>query len=241
MFPLLLALTGAPATDPAPKMTPPVAPAPAEVVPDCPTWNHYFVQGKCADHGLYPFQLQPRVCPVGVCSCNPPPGNEKKYACKPWVKEFSEAAFIPYPRFDLEGRCVPGEGLLIYEGMRLVVDPATGQYDLTFTATVPRMPVTLRLQLEFTNPSCETEQYRLTLPPIRLEPRRDVKPGDPTPWTFQIAHRGYSTLFQERAHRTNVHVVENATAPALIDARWKFKRDGAARFGTPVAIEDPNR
>jgi hypothetical protein len=239
MFPLLLALTGAPAADPVPKMPQPEQPG--DVKTHCPTWNHYFAPGRCADHGMYPFQMQPRVCPVAVCSCYPRPDDPNNRACQPWVKEFSEAAFIPYPRFDLEGRCVPGEGLLIYEGMRLVVDPATGQYDLTFTATVPRMPVNLRLQLEFTNPADHGDQYRLTLPAIRLEPRRDARPGDPTPWTFQVAHRGYSTLFQELERRTNVHVPQSARAPALIDPRWSLRRDGAARFGTPVAIEDPNR
>jgi hypothetical protein len=209
----------------------------------CPTWNRYFKPaGDCAGPGLFPFQLQPRVCPVGVCDCSPQ--VPEKTVCHPWVKEFSCAAFIPYPRFDRDGRSVPGDGLIIYEGMQLTVDPRTGTYDLTFTATVPAMPVDLRLQLEFIKPcpGQETECYRLTLPPLRLEPKRDAKPTDLTAWTFHIAHRGYSTLFVEKGMLTNVSTDDGKCCPPLtIDCNWTVKRDAVARFGTPIAIDDPNR
>lgn len=247
MFPLLLALT-APA-DPAvheqsavPQMIRPLPPGP--VRPSCPTWQHYFqATGPCAGPGRYPFALQPRVCPVGICAgCDVDGFNpEARIACKPWVKEFSSAAHIALPRFDADGHCVPGDGLVIYEGMRLTVDPDSGQYDVTFTATVPHMPVTLRLQLEFVSPD-RTQRFRLTLPPIRMEPRRDVKPGgDPSSLTFHIAHRGYSTLFHKTEHRDNVWNRGDSSRPDVIDSCWEVKRSGAGRFGTPVAVEDPNR
>ena len=64
-----------------------------------------------------------------------------------------------------------------------------------------------------------------------MEPKRDAKIGDTTAWTFHIAHRGYSTLF----------VKSRESQLAIIDQNWTVKRDAVARFGTPIAIEDPNR
>ncbi len=225
MLPLLLALS-APAADPAPK-------------PDCPTWNHYFnCKGSCAGTGLYPFEKQPRVCLVEVCPCDTASGDSGAKKCDVWVKEFSAAAFIEYPRFTLDGERVPGNGLIIYEGMQLVVDPDSGKYDLTFNATVPDMPANLRLQLVFSNGK---ERYTLTLPPMRLEPKRDAKAGDPTAWTFNVAHRGYSTLFVKEANRKIVYRAHEGNAPTVITQNWELTRVGTARFGTPIAVEDPNR
>lgn len=229
-----------------------------------PTWERYFTPtGDCVGNARYPFMMQPRVCPVAVCPCtnshgmqgmnhdiNSPATSDggnvvRKSNLKPWVKEFSSPAFIAYPRFDEDGKPVPGDGLIIYEGMRLTVDPLTGIYDLTFTATVPQMPVNLRLQLRFTPPmnaNPETHcDYTLTLPPIRLEPIRDAKPGDPTAWTFHVAHRGYSTLFVKPNER-GIDTKALADKPvSFIGSNWGLKRIGTARFGTPVAIEDVNR
>lgn len=223
MFPLLLAF-GAPAADPAP----------------CPTWNHYFsAKGACAGTGLYPFEKQPRVCLVEPCPCDPGAGGDP--TCAAWVKEFSSAAHVEYPRFTLDGERVPGNGVVIYEGMQLTVNPDTGKYDLTFTATVPEMAVNLRLQLVFRNPKNAGETYTLTLPPIRLEPKRDAKAGDPTAWTFTVAHRGYSTLFVREQHRPELRRAADDHRPARIDASWQVSRTGTARFGTPVAVDDPTR
>ncbi|MDY3560347.1 hypothetical protein R5W23_001580 [Gemmata sp. JC673] len=153
---------------------------------------------------------------------------------------------------------------MIYEGMRLEIDPITGKYDLTFTASVPAMPVTFRLQLVFVeakyktieNPvrepnhpatvqvlDPEARKYTITLPPIRMQPPRDAEPGDPTPRTFHIAHRGYSSLFLDPKRgtsddRTNV---ASCHPQGPIDCTWTVSRTGTARFGTPVAIDDPNR
>lgn len=225
MFPLLLVLSGAPAADT------------AATKPDCPTWNHYFnCKSSCGGTGMYPFAKQPRVCPVEVCPCEPGADSD---TAKPnvWVKEFSSAAFIEYPRFTLDGERVPGNGLIIYEGMQLVVDPDSGKYDLTFTVTLPEMPANLRLQLVFRNKTGEA--YTLTLPPIRLEPKRDAKAGDPAGWTYNVSHRGYSTLF--RTVKSPVHRAADGEHPAQITSAWTLSRSGTARFGTPIAVEDTNR
>ncbi len=168
------------------------------------------------------------------------------------MKEFHHAAHVPLPRFTIDGKEIAAEGLLIYEGMRLTVDPVSGNYDLSFTATVPNMPVTLRMQLILTEPVPEKEmgtktprEYRLTLPAIRMEPPKDARPGDPTPNTFHIAHRGYSSLFIDPKHwqtlpRESAPPAECTPRPTIA-CDWLLSRIGTARFGTPFAIESPDR
>ena len=238
MYPLALLLAAAPGADPvvvypgSPPSIPPICPT----VPATPTWDRMFVgAGDCAGPALQPFQKQPRVRPVKVCPGEPNGDGEKNVA---WVKEFHTPASIPYPRFDLDGRPVDGDGLIIYEGMRFAVDPKTGKYDLTFTATVPGMPVTLRLQLRLTHPNDPQQTYTLTLPAIRMEPPRDRIPGDPEPLTFHIAHRGYSSLLRD----PNLAPADDlgkaiCDPPPHITCKWIVTRTGTARFGTPFAIE----
>ena len=266
MFPLLLVLGTAPGAG---SEHPPIQPdlPPPQCAPATPTWDRMFpASGLCAGRGLQPFDLQPRVCGVKVCGCDPE--TEDSVKNRAWVKEFHTPAFVPYPRFDITGRPVPGDGVLIYEGMRLAVDPITGKYDLTFTATVPAMPVNLRLQLVFLEnkqtdvqdpvtgkwikvPAQDAGRYTLTLPPIRMEPPRDAQPGDPTPRTFHIAHRGYSSLFldlsklfpgaKEFAPSTQIKTDRPCGTDGPITCSWTVSRVGTARFGTPIAIDDPNR
>lgn len=256
MFPLLFALAAAQPGQPSPSC------------PDCrpPTWNRMFPSPEiCPGPVIQPFYRHPRVCLIDVCPCvDDAPGG--RVPARIWVKEFSCPAFVPLPRFDADGHPVPGDGLVIYEGMRLTVDPDTGAYDLTFTATTPGMPVTFRLQLTFwrCDPFGAVERYTLTLPPIRMEMPRDARPGDPVAKTFQIAHRGQSTLFMDKTRLVNREAYTfgcvpvplslaskkvantftegpHCRVPTTIDCNWEVKRDGTARFGTPVAIEDPNR
>lgn len=199
----------------------------------------------CPDVTAHPFRRLPRVCPVLPCPCTPEPGgmtgvggghghdhpSADGAAAGPavaWIKEFDQAAHVPLPRFSAEGCVLPADGLLIYEGMRLVVY-ADGSYDLSFTATVPDMPVVLRLQLVFDRP----DGPRITLPPIRMAPPRDAKPGDVDVNTFHVAHRGYSALFRP--------VGPKDTSRRGIDPTQSLYRVGTARFGTPVALEDPTR
>jgi hypothetical protein len=252
----LLILTTLPATDPCPTngcptnsglppITPVLLPDPtARATPaHTPNWDATVRNaGWCPPLIVQAFQRLPRVCPVIPCPCDPVEGSA--YHPQVWVKEFHHAAHVPLPRFTLEGNPVQAEGLLIYEGMRLTVDPHTGNYDVSFTATVPNMPVTLRMQLILTNPVNPQDQYRLTLPPIRMQPPKDARPGDPTPNTFHVAHRGYSSLFLDERHWPHA---QRAPVPAdcrpqpAINCHWMLTRVGTARFGTPVAIDDPNR
>ena len=242
MLPLLLALsTAAPPEVPiAPDLQMPM-PKPPTMPPGPPpqrTWNRMFPPAEmCAPPAVQPFYKQPRVCPVAVCECDGGGAAVAKWGST-WVKEFSGAASVPIPRFDQNGSPVCGDGLIIYEGMRLTVDPETGLYDLTFTASVPNTSAVLRMQLTFTD---SEKLYTLTLPPIPMHPPRDAKPGDPVGTTFHIAHRGYSTLFLAQTPSRPTTEEPNCRPLAKIDCTWQVKRDGTARFGTPVAILAPNR
>ncbi len=169
---------------------------------------------------LHPFQRLPRVCPVAPCQCNEGGTGAGEKAA--WVKEFHQAAHFPLPRFAGDGTPIVGDGLLIYEGMRLTVYP-NGVYDLSFTATVPDMPVTVRLQLGFARGKGADIEHTLTLPPIRMEPKAKNRTVDGN--TFHITHRGQSTLLHTGA----------------LTAVWELRSSGTARFGTPIDSDDPDR
>jgi hypothetical protein len=212
--------------------------------PSCPTphWDEVLRKcNLCPAPAAQPFQRLPRVCQVKPCPCDDEFGSS--FTAQAWVKEFHEAASVTYPRFGLDHCPLPGDGLVIYEGMKLKVDPVTGMYDVSFTASVPGMPATLRLQLIFDEPPPRGRQYRLTLPPIRLEPPKDAKPTDYSAHTFHVAHRGYSSLF-----RTNL--VAGAAVPPdgrhcepspPINCDWNLRRIGTARFGTGLGHDDQSR
>jgi hypothetical protein len=213
---------------PAPPLLPP-ATAAGPVSPPDAKWAEAGM--PCPGPAAHPFQRLPRVCLLKACECDG--GGTAALGRAWWVKEFHDAAHVPLPRFTIDGQAVCHDGLLIYEGMRVTVYK-TGVYDVSFTAEVPEMPVTLRLQLVFQRPAENLKhprgEYRLTLPPFRLEPKTDARPGDPAANIFHVAHRGFSSV-----------LVEDLPAQQMVQPGWQVTRVGTARFGTPVAITDPNR
>lgn len=58
---------------------------------------------------------------------------------------FDRPAHFPLPEFGRDGEPIDHLGLVIYEGMRFVVD-RDGHYTVRFLASAPAMPVELRLQ-----------------------------------------------------------------------------------------------
>lgn len=187
------------------------------------------VRRQQADPGMMtqPFQRVPVLRPVGPATDR---GGAAVLAGNRWVKEFPYAAHFPLPRFDQNLTPVGADGLVIYEGMRLVVDVDTGEYDLELTAAIPETPVTVRLQLVFTrHAALGPTEYRLTIPPFRLEPDRTAQPGDPTTNNFHVHHRGYSSQLRSS--------IRTSDLPFLADGTWEVTRVGVARFGTPTALE----
>ena len=209
--------------------TGPTVPGAAVTLPNAAAHSDDAVHRLKADPGpmTQPFHRIPVQRPVGRA----PDGAEPRpLAGNRWVKEFPHAAHFPLPRFDQLACPVGADGLLIYEGMRLTVDVDTGAYDLEFTAHIPETPVTVRLQLVFTRPGgIGPSEYRLTLPPFRLEPDRSMRAGDPSMNNFHIHHRGSSSQFRS--------AVRASELPFLADGTWELTRIGTARFGTPTALE----
>ena len=116
-----------------------------------------------------PFLRAPILTPLDKCKdgsgCN---GMTNLRADKSlWRHTFHHAARFTFPRFAQDGEQVDADGVVIYEGMRLTVNRETGIYDLSFTATTPPTPVTIRLQLIFHPPEEPEQSVRLTLPPNR--------------------------------------------------------------------------
>lgn len=204
-------------------------PGAAVTVPNAAAPNDEAVLRLRADPGAQaqPFQRIPLIVPVGPASGD---GTPRPLGGARWVKEFPHAAHFPLPRYDQIGTPVGADGLVIYEGMRLSVDVDTGEYDLEFAAQIPEMPATVRLQLVFTRPGVVgPTEYRLTVPPFRLEPDRSMRPGDPSMNNFHVHHRGQSSQFRA--------AVRASELPFLADGTWEVTRVGAARFGTPTALE----
>lgn len=191
----------------------------------------------CPAPGGQPFLRTPAVTLVPECQGRGDAGTGK--ACDTWTYDFDSAAHFPVPRFDLCGQRLPAEGLVIYEGMRLRVNPKTGEYDVSFTATTPNTPATVRLQLVFVQKTLDPNdpnsprEYKLTLPPIRLEPAANARPDDPNAYTFHVNHRGESRLF-----RTDSKCAE-CPSPVIHCKDWCISRLGTARFGTVAATDGP--
>jgi len=217
----------------APPLLPPYStPAVSVAIPD-PSWA---AQLPCPAPAAHPFQRLPRICYLKACECEGPAGAAPNPVY--WVKEFHDAAHVPLPRYTADGHAVCLDGLLIYEGMRVTVY-TSGVYDVSFTAEVPDMPVTLRLQLILKTSEDPMGWYRLTLPPFRLEPKTDARPGDPSANIFHVSHRGFSSLLVRQAALGPYQQPQTTTG--AVDPYWTIARVGTARFGTPVAITDPNR
>jgi hypothetical protein len=130
----------------------------------------------------------------------------------PFQSRFEQPAHFPLPRFAPDGERIDTEGVVIYEGMRFIAT-RDGQYEVSFTTSVPKMAVTLRLQLLFT--AREGYRFTLTLPPIVIAPEGHFK-GNYVGQAFQVYHAGYSAMLSHR-------FVELADVA--------LTRQGTARFG----------
>lgn len=192
-----------------------------------------------------PFLRLPRLDPIRTDTddYSAPGGNT-------WSHVFHRAARFTQPRFSQCREPLESDGLVIYEGMKLTVSPATGVYELTFAATAPPTPVTVRLQLHFARrgnyagPGSVYDPIRLTLPPITIEPDAATKPGDSHGPTLRVNHRGYSELFlNESARRSESSDLfplfrYSQPTPTLDSAGWQIIRTGTARFGSGLPNTD---
>ncbi len=181
------------------------------------------------DHA--PFLRTPSVEPVGPCQGAAACDETKNV----WKHSFHKAAAFPFPRFGQCGEPVEADGLVIYEGMRLTVNKETGVYDLSFTATAPPTPVTLRLQLEFTLE--KHPAVRLTLPPIEIDPVPTADPLRPKAATVRVSHRGFSELFLDTGRQSDSFDLKTKGAFQVTKC-WSINRNGTARFGSAMPNSD---
>jgi hypothetical protein len=213
-------------------------PAPNQMPTDaqkCANWP-----GACPNSDpSAPFLRLPKVEALAPCQ-----GRLSGSECdkNSWSHVFVSAAHFPIPRFTASGEPVSADGLVIYEGMKLTVYPDSGYYDLSFTATSPNIPVTLRLQLELSHP--QQEGFRLTLPPIIIEPTGDSRYGDTKGLTVAVNHRGHSELFKKTVNLDTKLIFPQSTPPlrapgtAYADKEWQVRRLGVARFGLSTPTSD---
>lgn len=175
-----------------------------------------------------PFLRLPKVSVVEECQTAAGDGK-----CDPaciWKHTWHTAAKFTVPRFDLAGEPMDGDALVIYEGMTLTVNQLTGVYDLSFTATHPPIPVTLRLQLAFVPPPERlAEPVRLTLPPIRFDADNST---DTDGRTVRVHHRGQSDLFLKSDGIPNPMRTTDPIPGFYIDESARVVRLGTARFGS---------
>lgn len=136
---------------------------------------------------------------------------------------FRDAAHFPLPGFDLDGGGVDREGVLIYEGMRVILYK-DGVYEVSFVARAESWPTTLRIVLEAhpkaTDPKgIATEPpiaqaIQLTIPPIKLNFDR-FKSSRQQSNVWRVRYVGYSPALNELSLRTSI----------------AFSRTGVAQFG----------
>lgn len=81
------------------------------------------------------------------------------------VHTFAAVARFPLRDYSLRGDVIERDGLMIYEGMTLAINP-DGRYEVRFRTTTPALPATLRLQ--FAIKLNDREWHTLTLPPVKV-------------------------------------------------------------------------
>lgn len=233
-------------TLPSPRPFPPAAPLTAQVKPsetaratapgcllpdlaDC-------LRGCPTPNDPTPFLRLPKVTTVEECR-ETDAGGKADARCV-WKHVWHTAARFAVPKFDQRGEPLESDALVIYEGMTLTVNSTTGVYDVSFTATAPPTPVTVRLQLLFAaDATGQNGVLRLTLPPIRIDPEEGVKSGDNTGRTVRVNHRGVSELFTDKRSAS----MDLFPKPPRITGEWSIKRVGSARFGSARVSEDQDR
>jgi hypothetical protein len=141
-------------------------------------------------------------------------------------------AHFPLPRFGVNGERVDREGVVIYEGMRFLALP-DGRYEVSFIASTPAMPVTLRLQLHVMDDKRRT--FSLTLPPITIEPKKDFT-GNYLGSTYRVRHEGYS-----RSVANAFGSLEKSTIIRRGTARFGSWPEGIERFETLSTIAVPTQ
>lgn len=195
-----------------------------------------------------PFLRTPKLDALGDCKDGSDCGGETDLRKKhQWRHVFSTAAKFSIPRFGQGGEPAEADGVVIYEGMRLTVNHETGVYDLSFTATTPPTPVTIRLQLTFHRPDCPDDCVKLTLPPIEIEPTPTSNELRPKANTVRVSHRGFSEVFlcpDKQSDSSDLMGkplgLKKMIQPVTSD--WAITRAGTARFGSAQATnEEPGR
>ncbi len=232
MLPLALMLAAS-----SPTQVPPVVTITATKYPDC------LQNCPPPNDPAAPFLRLPKFTDVEECR-----GGDATEACggKTWSHTFHTAARFTLPRYGLNQEPLEGDAFVIYEGMKLTVNETNGVYDLSFTATVPTRPVTVRLQLLFRD-SPVARPIRLTLPPMRLENDESTASGDNSGRTVRIQHRGFSELFlhplmqgpsNDLLRKLPVFAGFGMPPPPVesgcfqITKEWEIQRAGTAHFGS---------
>lgn len=217
--------------------TPPETPATPPSLNDC-------LKACPPAYDPAPFLRLPKLDPLGDCKDGGGCGTPVPRGDGLWRHVFTTAARFTVPRFGQGGEPAEADGVVIYEGMRLTVNPNTGVYDLSFTATTPPTPVTLRLQLLFHPPDRPDDAVRLTLPPIEIEPVPTTNELRRKANTVRVSHRGFSELFMpagsqsESSDRMGKDQLPTTKTASQVASTWAVVRSGTARFGSAQTTND---
>jgi hypothetical protein len=179
------------------------------------------------------FWQEPKVAPIAkasgdCCKLDDSCSLEKcakDAKLRTWSYRFKGAANFPQPLFSSDGDRHDVPGTIIYEGMQLIV-ASDGRYEVAFTATTPRVPVTLRLELAVL--IAGHEPICLSLPAISMVP--DYRSADED---MGGAYRVLSNNYQQNWSVRHIgYSPEMAEAAAQVGSIALVQRDGVARFGS---------
>lgn len=170
--------------------------------------------------GVLPFRTLASATPIDQTTSEDSCHSDKTEQCPPNFTHgvlFSEPASFPLRGYGQRGETFNREGLVIYEGMQLAFNKATGNYEVSFVAEIPAQPVDLRLQfIVDKGGSVQT----ITLPPIRITADQIKENRDSSSWI--IRHSGNS--------------------PALrCDCVTAIRRTGTVRFGYGTTLDESDK
>lgn len=161
--------------------------------------------------------------------------EDKGRASWPWEFVFEDAARFAWVGFDALGGQLERDVVVIYEGMTVRVD-GNGRYEVRFRAEAPRMPVTLRMQLNFCGTGAMDCPGTITLPPIRIEPDQANEPSRVDSLTHEVVYVGHSESLRRLGRRVislnHANQVTHEPLSLADDAGVTFTRSGTARFGS---------
>ena len=167
-----------------------------------------------------------------AAKCNAKNKQDKK-PMEVSVYEFWDPAEFYITHFGPDGVAHDDPALLIFEGMRIVFEPS-GRYEIRFTTSATRRPVSMQLQFGLVK-SSDGSGFRTLMTLPRIEVPFSVKTEDQVVAPSNIKHVGYSPSVKDCYHILKEISDKRCSGCPPNDSEWTIQRHGKAKFGFGAA------